>query len=141
MNAIKRHNAAWLPTFMEEVMRPDFLGGVQNANQHMPAVNIRENETHFFLDIAIPGKKKEDIKVEIEKNILTISSDQVKEEVLNERFNRREFNYGSFTRAFTLPKTISEDNIQATYEQGVLTLTLPKREETLPKPKRQIQIG
>lgn len=142
MNLVKRTNGNWFPSLLDEVLRPDFMGGVQGFQPLTPAVNIRESETDFTIEVAVPGKRKEDIKVEVEKNILTISSEeQTQHEEINERYTRREFVYGSFRRSFTLPKTVSDDQIQATYEAGVLKLTLPKRLEALPKPKRTIEIG
>jgi len=142
MNMVKRTNSNWFPSFLDEVLRPDFMGGVQSFHQMTPAVNVRETETEFVIDVAVPGKKKEDIKIEVDKNVLTISSEeQTQHEEINERYTRREFTYGSFRRSFTLPKTVSDDQIQAAYEAGVLKLTLPKRLESLPKPKRTIEIG
>lgn len=141
MNAIKKTNGIWFPNFHDDVLRPDLMGGVQQQ-QLVPAVNIRENETGFILDIAVPGKKKEDIQIEVDRNILTISSDAaVPSQDIKERYTRREFNVGGFKRSFTLPKSVSDDKIQAQYADGVLQLTLPKREEALPKPKRSIEIG
>lgn len=142
MNMVKRTNGTWFPSFLDDVLRPDFLGGVQSFHPLTPAVNIRETDTAFFIEVAVPGKKKEDIKLEVDKNILTISSEeQTQHEEINERYTRREFAYGSFRRSFTLPKSVSDDQIEASYEAGVLKLTLPKRLESLPKPKRTIEIG
>lgn len=142
MNTVKKHNGTWFPSFLDEVLRPDFMGGVQHFQQFHPAVNIREDETQFFIDVAVPGMKKEDIRIEVEKNILTISAEEkTRNEEINERFTRKEFSFGSFKRAFTLPKTVSDEQIGAHYAHGILHLTLPKRAEALPKPKRTIEIG
>ena len=95
-----------------------------------------------MLELAIPGFKKEDFNIEIDNDVLTISSEVKKDnEIKEENYTRREFSVSSFKRAFTLPETVNAEAINAVYEGGVLTLTLPKREEALPKPKRLIEIG
>ena len=93
-----------------------------------PAANIIENSDSFHLEIAAPGMIKEDFKINLENNILTISvevEDQKREEGKN--YSRKEFYYGSFSRSFTLPKTIDLDSIKADYESGILKIALPKK--------------
>ena len=109
----------------------------------MPAVNIREDENNFEVEVAAPGLKKDDFKIELENDILTISSSiEAKEEKGNENYNRREFRYSSFKRTFSLPENkVDGDKVMAKYVDGVLQITLPKREEAKPKPVRTIQIG
>ncbi|WP_187656959.1 Hsp20/alpha crystallin family protein, partial [Flavobacterium macrobrachii] len=95
------------------------------------------------LELAAPGKTKEDFIIEIDHNVLTISSEtknETEQTENNGRYTRREFSYTSFRRAFTLPETVNTDAINAVYENGVLLITLPKKEEALPKPKRLIDI-
>ncbi len=129
------------PTFMNEMFKPDWFGGMENFNGTLPAVNIRETDRDFQLEIAIPGQKKEDFNIEVDNNVLTISMENKKEEeVKNDEYTRREFAYSSFKRSFTLPETVNEDKINAAYTDGILSFTLPKREEALPKPKRMIEI-
>lgn len=107
-----------------------------------PATNIVENEESFELEMAAPGMKKEDFKIDIENNVLTISSEQKEEkEENNKNYTRREFSYGCFSRSFILPKIIDSDKIKAEYKNGVLCLNLPKKEEEKTKLKRQIEIG
>ena len=96
----------------------------------VPAVNISESKDYFNLSLAIPGMKKNDFKIDLEGNILTISSE--KEENKEEKeaqFTRREYSFSSFRRSFTLPDEVSKEKIEAVYEEGVLKLTLPKKEE------------
>lgn len=95
-----------------------------------PSVNVAENETTFRLEVAAPGLAKEDFKVNIEDKTLTISAEKTVENETKEgeKFLRREFGYSTFKRSFTLPETIDIANIKATYENGVLHLTLPKVE-------------
>ncbi len=106
-----------------------------------PAANIIENPDAFKLEIAAPGMSKEDFRINLENNILTISAeldDQKREEGKN--YTRKEFYYGSFSRAFTLPKSIDLDKIRADYEAGILRVTLPKRDEARLDLKKEIPI-
>ena len=143
MTLVRRNNSLF-PGFLDEFIRPDWFGGMENPSAHVPAVNIKETDHEFALEVAAPGMKKDDFNVEVDKNVLTISS-EVKNENEEKKedgtYSRREFSYASFRRVFTLPDTVNEDKINATYEDGVLKLTLPKKEEALPKPKRMIEIA
>ena len=145
MNLVKRNNpnaAALFPSLLEELFRPDWMGGVQNGNTlNVPPVNIRETDTTYEVELSAPGKSKEDFNIELDENVLTISSEQKNESKTEDgRFTRKEFSYSSFRRAFTLPETVNEDEIRASYDNGILRISLPKREEALPKPKRSIDI-
>jgi HSP20 family protein len=143
MNLIKR-NTLPFPSIVDELLKPDWLGGMQDFNTNVPAVNIKETDTSFGIELAAPGKNKQDFNIEIDHNVLTISSEEKieKEEKINEgKYTRKEFGYTSFRRAFTLPETVNTDSINATYENGILHVALPKKEEALPKPKRLIEIG
>ena len=115
---------------------------VLNTKTHLPSVNIKENEDSFVLELATPGRKKEDLKIEVNNDILSIASEvkQEKEET-KENFSRREFSFQSFKRSFTLPDTVSSDKIKASYEDGILTLAIPKKEEAKPKAKVEIAIS
>ncbi len=141
MSLIKRNNLLF-PSLMNDLFKPEFLSGLENLNTATPAVNIKENEGNFELELAIPGFKKEDFNIELDNDVLTISSEVKKESETNdENYTRREFSFSSFRRSFTLPETVDNGKINANYEDGILKLTLPKREEALPKPKRLIEIG
>ena len=143
MNLVKR-SAVNFPSILDELLKPDWLGGIQSFNATIPAVNVKETDTTFGLELAVPGKTKEDFNIEIDRNVLTISSEfkTENEEIDDEgRYTLKEFSYSSFRRSFTLPETVNADNINATYENGVLNVTLPKKEEALPKPKRLIEIA
>jgi len=107
-----------------------------------PAANIIEQPESFELELAAPGMKKDDFKISLENSVLTISSEtrnETQEEGKN--YTRKEFSYGSFSRSFTLPKTINMDNIQAEYQDGILKVILPKREEAKLEIKKEIKIG
>jgi len=106
-----------------------------------PSTNILETNENFKLQMAVPGVKKEDIKIDLEKNILNITSKKSAEEQNNEdvKYTRKEFVYGTFCRSFTLPETIDVDKIGAEVKDGILTVTLPKKEET--KVSKQIKVS
>ena len=127
---------------MNEYFRPDWFGGMDRFDSNVPAVNIKDNEREFELELAVPGMKKEDFNVEVDKDVLTISAEtKSQDEVSEDNYTRREFAFSSFKRVFTLPETVNEGKIDASYKDGVLKLTLPKKEEALPKPKRLIDIA
>ena len=139
---VKKNNNLFFPSLLDEFFRPDWNGGIQNFNANLPAVNIKETETDFKLEFYAPGLNKEDFNIEIDQKTLSISSEkQTENEVNNEKYSRREFSFASFKRSFNLPETVNFDAIDANYENGVLYINLPKREEALPKPKRTIEIG
>jgi HSP20 family protein len=96
----------------------------------VPAVNITENKDDYKVSLAAPGMKKDDFNIDVEGNMLTISSekDESKEEK-EKKFTRKEYSYTSFSRSFTLPEGINQEKIEARYEEGVLNLVLPKKEE------------
>lgn len=96
----------------------------------VPSVNIAENNDHYTLSLAAPGLRKEDFNIELKDNVLSISAEkEEKREEKEERYTRREYNYSSFSRSFPIPHDIHQENIEAKYEEGVLKLTLPKKEE------------
>jgi HSP20 family protein len=108
----------------------------------LPAVNVTENEQGYQLELAAPGLKKEDFKISINQNRLTISVQQESSDTENApRYLRKEFSFQSFQRVFHLPKTVEDAQIEATYQEGILTLVLPKKAEAQPKPIREIAIG
>ncbi|MGX1929517.1 Hsp20/alpha crystallin family protein [Flagellimonas sp. 2504JD4-2] len=141
MSLVKRNNL-FFPSLMNDFLSPDWFGGVDNWNTSLPAVNIKDNTEGFELELAVPGGKKDDFKVEVDNDILTISSEAKSEnKETKENYTRKEFTYSSFKRAFTLPETVDGSKIDAKYEDGILKVTLPKKEEALPEPKRMITIG
>ncbi|TCC88062.1 Hsp20/alpha crystallin family protein [Pedobacter frigiditerrae] len=106
----------------------------------VPAANISETQDAFHVDLAAPGLKKEDFKINLERNVLTVSVTQVAEGEQEQRnYAKREFYYGSFLRTFTLPESANINEIQATYTDGVLQLHIPKQEEAKTL-SRQIEI-
>jgi HSP20 family protein len=123
-----------LPSIFDDFLKPwnDFFRPNEGWGTMMtvPAVNITENKDNYSLSLAIPGLKKNDFKIDVEGNILTISSEkQESKEEEDEQFTRREYSYSSFSRSFTLPNEVNKEKIDAAYEEGVLRLTLPKKDE------------
>lgn len=114
----------------------------------MPSVNIREDNDNYYVDVAAPGLTKEDFNVSLDNHVLTISAEKEEEhkdqgdqeKAGGQQYTRREFNYTSFQRSFNLPDTVDEDKIGAEYKEGVLNLTMPKKDEAKPKPQKSIEI-
>jgi len=141
MSLVKR-NHIMFPSLMDELFKPDWFGGLETKNSIVPPANIVENEASYEIALATPGYRQEDLNIEINANVLHISSEIVdNEKEVKMKYSRKEFSKTAFKRAFTLPKSIDSDKIEAFYQDGILTLTLPKREEALPKPKRTIAIS
>jgi HSP20 family protein len=93
-------------------------------------VNVKDTQEDFKIEVAVPGFSKDNFSIKVEGNLLTISGEQKKEtEQAEEKFTRKEFNFSSFSRSFTLPKVVDATKIGATYEAGILTVSLPKKEE------------
>jgi HSP20 family protein len=116
-----------------------FRGGIQDEGSFglsswTPAVDIAEHDNEFVVKVELPGVSKDDVKITLESNILTIRGEKKQDrETKEENYHRLERMYGSFQRSFTLPSTVRSDKIDAVYKDGVLTITLPKAEEAKPK--------
>lgn len=105
-------------------------------------VNVKDTESAYIIDVAAPGFKKEDLSIKVENNLLILSAETKQEtETKEEKFTRKEFNFSSFNRSFTLPKTVDAEKIAAAYENGILTVTLPKKEEAKPSAAIDIKIS
>lgn len=142
MNLIRfnHHPVSMLSEMMEDFDR-NWLRSPE-ARPMMPAVNISENEDDFTLELAAPGMQKSDFKINLDNNVLTLSSEKQDEsEEKSDNFTRREFCYSSFSRSFNLPKSINYDKIKADYKDGVLKVNLPKREDAKVALNRQIEIA
>ena len=150
MNLIKR-NAGQAPAlhrmFFDDIFGRDFFNWENNnfstTSTTLPSVNIKETENNYEVEVAAPGLDKNDFKITLDGNQLMISSVKENEQTTgNENYSRREFSYQSFQRSFELPKNVvDEDKIIAHYENGLLLLTIPKREEAKPRPPRMIEIS
>lgn len=124
----------------------DFFGGtafpVAQGTRSVPSINVKENEDEYNIEVAAPGLKKDNFKVEVHNNVLTLSyEDEEKHEVEDQGYTRKEFSYSNFSRSFSIPRNeVDDSKIDATYKDGVLMVTLHKREEVKPKPARLIAI-
>lgn len=134
-----------MPIVFDEFFRPwtdwfdttNLMGRVLNV----PAVNIAEHKDEYQVSVAVPGMKKDDFKIDVEGNVLTISSE--KEETSEDtegQYTRREYNYSSFTRSFTLPDEVNKEKIEAKYEDGVLKISMPRKEEAKRLLAKQVPI-
>ncbi|TDH20036.1 Hsp20/alpha crystallin family protein [Segetibacter sp. 3557_3] len=137
-----------LPGLFNDFFTNNFFDwGLSNSSStgtSIPMVNIKETNDQYEVEVAAPGMSKEDFKVELNNDMLTISSEKTheNEQREEEKFSRREFSYQSFRRSFQLSReSVDADNIQAKYENGVLRLLIPKREEVKQKPSRLINIS
>jgi HSP20 family protein len=114
-----------------------------NTNTTLPSVNIKESTEGFEVELAAPGLEKNDFRIELNHDTLTISSEKQVENETNDgqHFTKREFSYQSFSRSFTLPNTVESEKIAAKYENGILKVSIPKKEEAKPRPLKQISIS
>lgn len=138
-----------LPSLIEDFFTRDLLDSSasswRSSGATMPSVNIAETNEEYLIDVAAPGMKRENFKIELDNNILTISSEvesQNEEKDNKTNFTRREFSYQSFQRSFSLPENkVEGEKITARYSDGILHIAIPKREEAKVKPARQITIS
>ena len=138
MNLIS-NRTKFFPSILDDLIDPDWNYGRQTFS--VPAVNIKELDTYFEIELAIPGKNKNDFEIVIEDGLLSISSSFNEEEKVNDsKLTRIEFDYNSFKRTFSIPESVDSKKIEATYKGGILKITLSKREETLPEPKKFIKV-
>lgn len=132
MKLVRRRPGAVFPAFprfFDEFLNDDFFTRGVNPSETIPAVNIKENDTNFELEVAVPGLEREDINLEIKDDVLTISSKKEnKTEVVEDegRYSRKEFSFRAFQRMFTLPKSVDKTKIKASYKNGVLNVDIPK---------------
>ena len=147
MSTIRRNDLFPASIFDDFLSRDLMNWGLNNnssTNTTIPAVNIRETNDNFVVDMAAPGMTKNDFTIELDGDMLTISSEKNFEQEIKEgeRFTRKEFSYQSFRRSFQLSKAVVDaDKIEARYENGLLHLVIPKKEEAKTKPPRQIRIA
>lgn len=138
-------NFPTLSTWFDDIFENDFSSMFSsnfNDGISLPKVNIKETSDAYEVEMAIPGMKKDDFNINLDEKVLTISSElEESHEEEHETYTRREFGYSSFKRTFTLPDTVEESKIKASYADGILCVTLPKREVAKPKPARTIKIS
>ena len=140
MNLLRKQSP-FFPSLVDEFVNRDWNLELPSFSTTVPAVNIIEKETEYKIELAVPGMRKDHFEIEIEEGILSISANQDEEKTSEKgKFTRREFSYNSFRRSFTIPESVDPAKIDANYTEGVLFISLPKRKEALPQPKKLINI-
>jgi HSP20 family protein len=135
------------PTLFDRFLENDLFDwsnkNYSTTNTTVPSVNIKESTDGFEVDLAAPGFEKKDFNIELNHDLMTISSEKKIENETREGedYVRREFSYQSFNRSFTLPNSADAEKIKAKYENGILRVNIPKKEEAKPRPDRQIAIA
>ena len=134
-----------MPSLFEDFFNKPLLdlfdGGLSSRMINVPAVNISERKDDYLVSLAAPGLKKEDFKIDMEGNMLTISSEKEEtKEDKNKKFTRKEYSYSSFSRSFSVPEDIKQDKIEAKYEDGVLNISLPRKEEVKKNGTKKIAV-
>ena len=140
---LARINRSYVPAYWDDFFNDKFFNQLKNtgSGESRPAVNISEDDKGYTIELAVPGVAKDKFSLEIENDVLTLSSEQneIKDEQ-KQNYLRREYNYQSFKRSFELPETIDQEQINANIDAGILTLSLPKKEEEIQKAPRQIEV-
>jgi HSP20 family protein len=127
-NGLKNNASPFFNDVFDSLLSDSFIS--DRLVTRVPAVNIAENDNEFHIELAVPGMKKDDFKINLEKNVLTIAAEKKSEETAEtKKYSKREYSYSSFVRSFTLPDTADQSNIEADYTDGILRLTVAKREE------------
>jgi HSP20 family protein len=131
MKIVKFNQEPAIPALFNRFFNDDLDNFFNLGNRgFMPATNVVENDKEFEIEIASPGMEKEDFRIGVENNVLTISSEkEMQKEEKEKNYTRKEFSYGSFCRSFTMPKSVNVDAIKASYDKGILKVVLPKKEE------------
>ena len=140
MNLISKQTP-FFPSLMDDFLNNDWNVKVPSLSSTIPAVNIKELDSRFEIELAVPGKEKDDFEIDLEDGILSISSAQEDKNFdKKEKFTRQEFSYDSFRRSFSLPDSVDHNKVDANYKGGVLKVSLPKHKEAQPQPKKLIKI-
>lgn len=128
-----------LPRMFDELMADDFFG--KDFAAHVPAVNVFEDEGSFHIELSAPGFTKEEIKVSIENDTMTVSGEHKAEKTEgNKNYSLKEFSYGSFARSFSMPETTDPEKVEAKFENGILMVSIAKKESVKANPVKEIKI-
>ena len=140
---LARINRSYVPAYWDDFFNDNFFNqsNSKNSNENRPAVNVAENDVGYTIEVAAPGIDRKAFNLEIENDVLTISTEKKdSKEEQKQNYLRREFNYQSFKRSFQLPETIDQEQINASHNACILTLILPKKEEVVQEAPRQIEV-
>ena len=141
---IVKHRSNYFPSIFDDFFGDDWMRFPANAKREttVPAVNVKESDKGYTVELAAPGLTKKDFNVEVDNDLLTISSEkQESKEETEDSYTRKEFSYTSFKRSFHLPEHVDGDKIEAKYEDGVLKLMIPKKDEKALKTSKSIKIS
>jgi len=138
MNLIRKQNSRF-PSIMEEFFNNNWNASISDYSNSKPAVNVKEDDKSFTLQIAAPGINKNDFEISLENRVLSIEVVKKDEHDVND-FTSKEFDYNSFKRSFSIPKSIELLKINASYINGILKINLPKNKEDQLQPKKFIRI-
>jgi len=144
MLPVARKEKRFFPSIVDEFFGRDFMPDLFEfqTGVNLPSVNIIEGKDDYKIEVAAPGLEKKDFRIDLDNNVLTITSEREdKKEEEKERYMRREFSYSSFKRSFALPQSVDSANISATHKDGILSIMIPKKEEAKVKPTKQIDIN
>ncbi len=139
---VKSNRIPVMPSIFDDFFKDWSLSNYSDTNTTLPAINIKENENEFTVEVAVPGMDKKDFKINLDDNVLTISSEKIHQnEDENDKYTRKEYSYQSFERSFNLPKdVVNSDKITANYKNGELVINIPKKEEAKPIPPKLIEV-
>ena len=144
---LAKRNENYFPSIFDRFFNNELmdwnLTNFSSTNTSLPAVNVKETDDEFNIEVAAPGMTKKDFNISFHNNVLTISSEKKNEKKDdNGKYSRREFSYQSFQRSFTVANNaVDSEKISAKYADGILTISLPKKEEVKPKPPKEIKIS
>ncbi len=153
MSLLVKNNGG-LPTLFSDWLNPAMLASdfmdmdleapfsALRLGMNVPSANVTESPKEYLVELAAPGLVRKDFKVEVKDHLLTVSSEK-KEEKKEERegYTKKEFSYNSFSRSFSLPENVKEGNIDAKYQDGILKISIPKKDVTVSKPSREISVS
>ena len=141
---LARFNRRYVPAYWDDFFNDTYHNSFNSiaCNGTSPAVNVVEDDKEYRIDVAVPGLSRKDFRIDLEDEILTISSENKEsKEEKKHNYMRKEFSYSSFKRSFQLPETIDQENIKAHQDAGILTISLPKKDEVVQKVAKQIEIS
>lgn len=135
-----------LPSMFDDFFKPwnDRFDGNNGFSRALtvPAVNITEEKDCYKAELAVPGMEKDDFRIDVDGSILTISAEKEEEkEEKEKKYTRKEYSYSSFSRSFTLPQEVKKDSIEAKYSNGILKVTLPKKDEAKNRESQKIKVN
>jgi len=140
---LARINRRYVPAYWDDFFNDSVFNSFTHSglDRSSPAVNVVEEDKAYRIEVAVPGMTRKDFRIDLEDNLITISSEQKeKNEEKNLRYMRREFQTSTFKRSFQLPETVEVDIIKASHDAGILTIELPKKDEVVQKAPKQIEI-